>query len=606
VVVKYPHSVPQLRDQFEKTWSADCLFTERLRIDKGVTTGVEVPTDNRRGDHIIVDHEQLTAVEMDSIEPRVCTVDIETDDRDAGFPGPGDARILSIAVHDSYDDEYKVFLDLDGNGIGDFFDLSALERAKLDKGDLNLADIGVTEPDELQMKQTETSMLTSFGKYIRDKNPDLIAGWNSGDSVTDGFDLPHIIERMKLKNATPERLSREGQVEVDGYGDDFTPSVVGRALYDLMDGWGDIQFSKPRSFKLDDVAADLLGDAKIEHQEQGYYEMYRDDPTMFVNYNVKDVALAVGINEEAGILGFKQRLKDIVGVDWRRTHQNNEFIEMAVRRKCADEGVVMITAYDNPHVGGDTDEVNYEGAHVFTAFSGLIENVVGIDLESLYPRTQQMCNVSPDARIEKSKAIEENIPFVEAENGQTFRDDVDGIMRGLITDYMKLKARFKKERNEAAPGTEEREKLAEVYNVTKTIVNSFYGYGGWNRSPLYNPHDAAAVTLTGQAVIKATANYVNEETPGKVAYGDTDSVYCQWPDNWGQVQTLEYVEGVCDYLNNEMYPNLCEQYGIKPEENRWKMELEKRGDMFMAGKKKRYSVLVRWKEGMDFNEVIVQ
>jgi len=606
VIVKYPHAVPILKDEFETTWAADTIFTERFRIDKDIRTGVRVPTEKGGDDHHVVDHNDVEPVEMKDVEPRVLTLDIETDDRGAGFPDPGEARILSIAVHDSYEDEYRVFLDLDGENFEDFFGLDMVERAKFSEDELSLADIGIDEPDSLKFEKSEKRMLIAFGSWVQEKDPDIITGWNSGDSANDGFDLPHIIERMKSLDASPSRLSREGQVEVDDYGDDFTPKVTGRALYDLMDGWGDTKFTEPRSYKLDDVAADALDDAKIEHEQQGYFEMYRNDPVKFINYNVKDTRLTVEINDEENVLGFKKRLKDMVGVDWRRTHQNNEFIEMSVRRKCSEHNLVMITAYDNEYVGGDTDEVNYEGAYVFTPFEGLRKNVVGIDLESLYPRTQQMLNVSPDARIEKSKALVEGIPFVEAENGQTFRDDVDGIMRELITDYMQLKAKFKEERNEADPGTEEREKLAEVYNVTKTIVNSFYGYGGWNRSPLYNPHDAAAVTLTGQAVIKATAEYVNCETPGEVVYGDTDSVYCQWPNKWGQVKTLEYVDEVCGHLNDKLYPDLCEEYRINPQDNRWNMELEKLCTMFMSGSKKRYSACVRWSEGMSFNEVIVQ
>jgi DNA polymerase I len=605
VIAKYPHEVRNLRQEFDRTWAADTLFTERFRIDSGVKTGVRVPEADRDG-HVAVEADEIEPVEMKDVTPRVLTLDIETDDRGAGFPDPGEARILSIAAYDSYQDDYIVFLDLDGDDIPDFFDLPDIARSAWEDGNLGLSDLGLNEPNKLVTKQSEGAMLRTFSAWVRESNPDIITGWNSGDGSNDGFDLPHIIQRMKNLNCGPERLSRESEVEVDDRGDDFKPSITGRACYDLMDGWGDTKFTEPRSFKLDDVAQDKLDDAKIEHPETGYFEMYRDDPVRFVNYNVKDTRLTVEINEEENVLGFKKRLKDMVGVDWRRTHQNNEFIEMSVRRKCREHDISMITAYDNQFVGGDIDEVNYEGAYVFSPFDGLRENVVGIDLESLYPRTQQMLNVSPDARIEKSKALVEGIPFVEAENGQAFRDDVDGIMRELITDYMQLKAEFKQERNNADPGTEEREKLAEVYNVTKTIVNSFYGYGGWNRSPLYNPHDAAAVTLTGQAVIKATAEYVNKETPGEVAYGDTDSVYCSWPDNWGQVRTLKYVNDVCDYLNEELYPNLCEEYRIKPENNRWNMELEKLCTMFMSGSKKRYATNVRWSEGMEFNEVIVQ
>lgn len=606
VVTEYPHSVPVLRREFDKTWGADTIFTERFRIDHGVKTGVRVPTENRRGNHIIVDKGDVEPVEMKDVEPRVLTLDIETDDRDAGFPDPGEARILSIAAHDSYDDEYEVFLDLDGESFADFFDLSPVQKAKMSDGTLSLSDIGMDEPDSLNFEPSERQMLVAFGSWVQDKNPDLIAGWNSGDCSVGGFDLPHLIERMKSVGASPQRLSRESEVEVDDYNDEFKPNIAGRALYDLMNGWGDIKFTEPRSFKLDDVAADALDDAKIEHEDQGYFEMYEQDPVKFVNYNVRDVALTVGINEEEGVLKFKKRLKDIIGVDWRRTHENKEFIEMSVRRKCSEHDVSMITAHDNPHVGGDTDGVNYEGAYVFPSFSGQKENVVGIDLESLYPRTQQMLNVSPDARIERERAERENIPHVVAENGQTFRTDHSGIIRELIDDYMVLKQEFKEERNQAEPGTKRYKNLAEAYNVTKTVINSYYGFSGYHRSPIYNPHDAAAVTLTGQAVIKNTAEYIKGETEGSVAYGDSDSVYCKWPDFWGQIKTLETVKDHCEHLNNSLYPELCKKYGIDPNNNRWRMELEKLGSMFMCGSKKRYATLVRWSEGMKFNEVLVK
>lgn len=600
-----PHQIRYLKDEYEKTWGADCIFTERFRIDKGIRTGVRVPTETRRGPHLIADKDDVEAVEIKDVEPRVLTLDIETDDRGSGFPDPGEARILSIAIHDSYTDDYHVFLDLGGEGFVDFFDLSEAQQVKLANDNLELSNLGITEPDGLSFYNTEKGMLTAFGEKVRDVDPDIIAGWNSGDSSTDGFDLPHIISRMKSVGATSSRLSRESEVEVDHRGDDFMPSITGRVLYDLMDGYADKKFSKQSSLTLDDVAENVLDDAKIEHEDQGYYEMYRDDPVKFVNYNVKDTRLTVEIDWEAGILSYKKRLKDIVGVDWRRTHQNNEFIEMAVRRKCSEHNLALITAFDNEFVGNNSDGINYEGAFVFSPFSGLKTNVVGIDLESLYPRTQQMLNASPDARVDEATAVAEGMPFCKAENGQCFRTDKDGIMRELITDYMELKAKFKQERNEAEPGTEERSKLAEVYNVTKTIVNSFYGYGGWNRSPLYNPHDAAAVTLTGQSVIKSTAEYVNNETVGEVVYGDTDSVYCQFPDSLGQVETLERADQTCETLNNEIYPNKCEEYNIDPEENRWKMELEKRGDMFMSGQKKRYVTRTAWTEGMNFDEVIV-
>jgi DNA polymerase I len=612
VVTKKPHQIRHIRDEYEKTWGADTIFTERFRIENEIRTGVRVPSDGST-DHIICDVDEIEPVEMKDVEPRVLTLDIETDDRASGFPDPGDARILSIAVHDSYDDEYEVFLDLDGERFGEYMDLSNEEEHKLANDDLSLDDMGITEPDRLTPKKSEKLMLTAFGSYVQEKNPDIIVGWNSGDSTTDGFDCPHIIERMKRIGANPTRLSREREVEVDDRGDDFKPSITGRALYDLMDGWGDTKFTEPRSYKLDDVAADALDDTKIEHQEQGYFEMYRDDPVKFINYNVKDTRLTVEINEEESVLSFKKRLKDIIGVDWRRTHQNNEFIEMAVRRKCAEHDLAMVTAYDNPHVANaGNDGVNYEGAYVFPSFSGVKKNVCGVDLASLYPMTQWMLNASPDTRIEVEKGTPEwyelkdeiNGQYVEAANGQLFRTDHDGIIRELVDEYHELKAEYKAERNAATYGTDAWETAAEIYNVLKTIYNSFYGYSGWARSPLYNPHDAAAITLTGQEVIKATAQHISDSAADgvKVVYGDTDSNYVEFPDDWSQEKTLEYAEQMCDELESEVYPEMCDQFNIPRKDNRWEIEVEMRAERFlMWGSKKNYAYLKMWDEGDDFD-----
>jgi DNA polymerase I len=612
VNVDYPGNVPGLRKEFEKTWAADTLFTERFRIETGVRTGVEVPTENGSDDHYVVDWEEVESVEMKDVTPRVLTLDIETDDRGAGFPDPGEARILSIAVHDSYSDEYEVFIDLDGESFENYFDLSPLQRAKLDNDELSLDEIGLEEPDKLKYESSEKRMLVAFGSWVQEKNPDLICGWNSGDSSVDGFDIPHIIERMKKTGASPGRLSREGKAEVYQKGDDFYPEVTGRALYDLMDGWGDTKFTNPRSFKLDDVAQDVLDEAKIPHQDQGYFEMYRDDPVKFVNYNVKDTRLTVDITESENVLGFKKRLKDMVGVDWRRTHENNEFIEMSVRRKCHEHSLAMITAYDNKWVAQSSgDGVNYEGAWVGDGFSDLKTNVCGVDLASLYPMTQWMLNASPDTRLgmagENFDPESCDIPFVKAANGQCFRTDHDGIIRELVDEYHEVKAEFKAERNAAEYGTSEWEEAAEAYNVTKTIYNSFYGYSGWDRSPLYNPHDAAAITLTGQRVIKRTAGFISENAVEgvEVVYGDTDSNYVEFPSDWSQEKTLKYATSLCEKLTSDIYPELCHEFNIPPEDNRWEIEVEMRAErFFMSGSAKMYAYLKMWDEGDDFSEKV--
>lgn len=610
VVASHPGAVPKLREFWDTTWGADVLFHNRFRIDKDIRSGVTVEFDGDPDeDHLVVDHTQITPCEITDVEPRYCVFDIETDDRDVGFPEPGDARILSIAAYDSYDDEYTAFLDLDDESIESKFDLTETHQELLGQDLLSLADLGIEGVDALNFEPDERRMLIAFASWISDRNPDLICGWNSGDSNSDGFDLPHLIERMREVGASPARLSREGEVSCDQYGDDWYVEITGRTTYDLMDAWASTKFTEPDSKKLDRVAADKLDDTKIEHPGMGYFEMYDSAPVKFLNYNAKDTHLTVEIAAAEGVFAFKQRLKDMVGADWEEVRENHDFVSMSVRRKCREHGLSMVTARDNPRVreaaGKDDDEVNYEGAYVFDAFAGVKENVVGVDLASLYPMTQWMLNASPDTKIDRKVAWKHDVEHVVAANGVAFRTDVDSIIRELVDEYDEIKMEYKRQRNAAEPGSEERARLVLLYNVAKTIYNSYYGYTGWDKSPIYDPEIAAAVTLTGQRVIKRTAEWLAEHTRGEIVYGDTDSNYVEFPSDWSQERTLEEAADACVELTQRIYPDLCNEFLIDPTDNRWEIELEMLAErMFQADKKKRYAYLKVWDEGMPFDETI--
>jgi len=292
VIASHPGAIPKLSDHWDMTWGADVAFTNRFRIDKDIRSGVRVDLGDSDPDdyHVIVDHNQVEPIEMMNVDPRVCVFDIETDDRDSGFPEPGDARILSIVAYDSYDDEYTAFIDLDGESIESKFGL--------DNEAESLSDLGITEADQLKFERNERRMLISFASYVSSKDPDIIGGWNSGDSNADGFDLPHLISRMREAGANPDRLSRENYVDLDHYGDDWKTEIRGRSTYDFMDAWASTKFTEPDSRKLDRVAEDTLDDAKIEHPNLGYFEMYDENPVLFLNYNGKDVRLNVEIVED--------------------------------------------------------------------------------------------------------------------------------------------------------------------------------------------------------------------------------------------------------------------------------------------------------------------
>ena len=59
----------------------------------------------------------------------------------------------------------------------------------------------------------------------------------------------------------------------------------------------------------------------------------------------------------------------------------------------------------------------------------------------------------------------------------------------------------------------------------KILMNSFYGVLGSPGCRFFSPDIAQAITGTGQYILKTTSAYIEEHTPHKVIYGDTDSLF---------------------------------------------------------------------------------
>jgi DNA polymerase elongation subunit (family B) len=507
-----------------------------------------------------------------------------------------------VVAHDSYTEEYIGFIDMENQGLGARFpdaDLNEVEHP---------ADLGLDKLDKLKWTSDEKGMLEEFRDYVVDKDFDLVCGWNSN-----GFDTPFMIERMDARGVNSDRMARgKGGSYLDWRGN---PVIQGRSCYDLMKAWEDTKFTKV-STALDNAAAMELDDAKLEHSDLGFYELYEADTARFLNYNTQDTHLTVGVNESANALGFKTALRDTIGLDYEQTTQNNEYIEMMIRRKLHAEQMVGPTA-DPPD-----DDPMYDGAYVFDAFSGVKQNVVGIDLASLYPNTLWMLNASPDTKLGtigddfKQEWVEriraEGFGVSVASNDVVFCLEEDGIMRELVDDALTLKEHAGEMKQDSSLSADEQAEWAEEYSVRKTIVNSIYGVIGWVRFFLYDMDIAAAVTLTGQEVIKETARHVNEDTVADVAYGDTDSNYIEFPDGYDQQRSLEEAQEICETLNVLVYPTLSRELGMEYDladhhlPTRFEIELEMYAsdNFFMSGQKKFYSYNCTWKEGMDFDAQI--
>ena len=565
VNVETPGDVRNAKSLFARTWEADVKPRNRFRIDTGTKAWVETPD----ADTFSLDEVKPIEAPVDlDPEPRIITLDIEVDDR-GGFPDPGEKRITSIVAHDSYEDQFIGFIDGDHREISEMF-----------------PDGKPDEVDKLHVEPDEKRMLINFSCWVGERDPDMLTAWNVG------FDAPYLVARMEEVGASPARLSSIKSAYNNFWGD---AKIGGISVYDLLEMYKKNSWTELRSYSLDYVAGEELGASKIHH-DRGFFEMFEEDPDQLINYNAMDTRLAVGINEKAGVIEFRDNLRKQIGVDFEDTVNNYQFIEMMARRKLKERGQVGPTA--NPE-----DAEDYEGGHVMDAHTGVARNVMGIDVESLYPWTMFMLNASPDTKIDEDRAKAEGIPYSKAPNGVCFRLDRDGLFKVLVKDALELKEGYRDKKNAAPAGSVE-ELIFEVkYNVSKTIVNSLYGVIGWSRFFLYDRDTAEAVTLAGQEVVKASGRFVDDETDAKVIYGDTDSNYISFPTNWRQERCVEAALEICDRLEAEVYPPLAESMNVPVEDCEWRIDPEMYAPRFLQyGRKKKYAYLATWKEGMNADE----
>jgi len=572
-----PRDVGQIRDEFDH-YEADILFPNRLLIDKDITSGIRIPercvedTDERL---IRISHDEIEAVDVEA-DPRVSTFDIEVDDR-SGFPEDGEEKIICLASHDSYRDEYVLWLvDADeGGSVPDSLDGYDPLEADFE------ADIRVFEE--------EPAMLDAFVTYLEATDPDIITGWNFAD-----FDAPYLIDRLEVLDPTTDydldynRLSRIGEVwQSDWQG----PDIKGRVVFDLLRAYKRTQFTELESYRLEAVGETELGAGK-ETYTGDIGDLWENDPERLLEYNLRDVELCVELDRKQDIIAFFEEIASFVGCKLEDAPTPGDAVDMYVLHKAHGRFAL-------PSKGTVESGEEFEGGAVFDPITGVEEMVSVLDLKSLYPMCMVTINASPETKVDPDSF--DGDTFV-APNGQHFRTEPDGIIREMVTELLSEREEKKKLRNQHEPDTPEYDQYDRQQASVKVVMNSLYGVSGWDRFRLYDKDNAAAVTATGRAVIDHTEDAV-EDLGYQVAYGDTDSVMISLKDEAGSVQDAIDQSFDIEEAINASYDEFAKSK-LDADEHRFQIEFEKLyRRFFQAGKKKRYAGHIVWKEGKEVDDV---
>jgi DNA polymerase I len=553
-----PTDVREVRNEYTH-FEADIPFATRFLIDRGITSGVEIPAGQYQ-----IPYKEVIPAEVKA-PTRYCIIDIECQDDKGGLPDPERDSIICITAWDSFDNRYSTFILQNSQKSITTSDICA--SGPLQSGCFN------TASHDIFLYTTERELLIGFAKYINEKNPDLLTGWNFID-----FDLPFIYGRIKNQNLPTDSLARlKGQSE--------RSTIRGRIEFDLLAAYKKMQSSKLESYRLDAIGEREVGDVKAFHYSPGMTATFwKDNPAQLVEYNYKDVELCVKINQKNNIIEFYQEIARYVGCPLDRTLNSSNVIDIYILRKAFGKFVLPSKGYS----AGD----EFEGATVFEPSHGLRENVVVLDLKSLYPMAMMTINASPETKDPEGELV--------APNGIRFRSQPDGLTRSIISELLKERDEKKNTRNQYPFGSPEYHLYDMQQNVIKVIMNTYYGVSGYSRFRLYDREIGSAVTSVGRSIIEHTRSVI-ESKGYSVIYGDTDSCMVQLPIG-DLEQTISIARSIEAELN-QSYDRFAEEV-LHADHHYFSIKFEKvYRRFFQGGKKKRYAGNLIWKEGKEVDEI---
>lgn len=468
-----------LREYFESTWEADISYCNQFLIDTGVKTHISIDLDETwtgttvKGDYR-VHVDDISAVEEPDWKatPRMVTVDIEVESPD-GFPEPEDAAhpVTAITAYDNYDEAYTVW---------------TLRHDSWDHTDTEIENLVVqNRPDDIQVGESEiratiddvhvysdeSSMLHDFNKYVERKSPNLLSGWHS--SVSDdgsAFDYPYLINRCKNLNTISFRdWSPMGQVW-NGY---WGPGAKGIEFFDMMKAYEKTRWDEPDGgWSLANISSIELPIGKLEIDDID--DAWRDAPTDFLKYNIRDVQAVVGIDTSAEVLDLYQNLRKLTGAQFGDIDNNIDMLDVYILRFAKEEGVVLPT-------NTEPDRGWFYGGHNFEPKLGLHKNAVYPDVWSEYPNAFRTCNMSPETIIGTKEDLEAS-EYTEDDCRWSYIDTrPDNVKEDTDPDpekcyYLKpeIKEGFMNKVVDHVMGLKDSYDGTELYGPVKQVVNSCF------------------------------------------------------------------------------------------------------------------------------------
>lgn len=475
-----------------------------------------------------------------SINHRKAYIDIEVDSV-GGYPNIEDPikEVTAIALLDESKDTYYCFI----------LDKDAVVQNENKDNTIILPYLN------------EEDLLVAFLKKWDEVKPTIVSGWN-----IDGFDFPYLHARLVrvLGEEVANALSPINICYFNKYKNKMT--IAGVNALDYLVLYKKYSGKNLTNYRLDTVAKEELKIGKIEY-EGSLNDLMKSDIKKFIEYNLHDIILVKKMNDQLQFIELAMSICHVCHVGYEEFGMSSKFLEGALltylRRKklIAPNKKLKLDVVDRDD--DLADDVGFEGAYVKDPVPGRYDWVCSADINSLYPSVIMSLNISPETKVgiikdwDSEKLVKKSGDKIAFDNEVYTYEDFGKIIvdnnlsvsaNGIVYDQSKLgcipdilktwfaeRVEYKTKMKDASTRKDKEQYVfwKRRQHVQKILLNSLYGVLGLSIFRFYDLDNAAAVTLTGQEIIKTSAKYVNNKfnkrcgTKDKdyVIYIDTDSLY---------------------------------------------------------------------------------
>ena len=513
-----------------------------------------------------------------------------------------------------------------------------------------------TQGDELYVKcKDEWTLCSKFMKLWQDQCPDVITGWN-----TKYFDIPYLVNRFRkiLGEKEMKRLSPWNMIfdkkEFNNNREMISYDLIGIGSLDYIElyKWYAPGGKSQESYRLDNIAQVELGEGKISYDEfDNLHALYRLNHQKFIEYNIKDVALIIKLEDKLKLIELALTLAYDTKSNYNDVFAQTRMWDAMTYSYLLGQGIIV------PPKTKHEKKSAFEGAYVKDPQVGLHDWVASFDLNSLYPHLMMQYNISPETLIQPEDYSEEMRKILSSSvtvdkmlnkkvdtsglvtacitpNGQFFRLDKKGFFPSMLEEMYEDRKKFKKLYLQAKQDYENERDESKKYEIEKRIarynnlqlakkvsLNSAYGALGSQYFRFYDLRMALGVTTAGQLSIRWIENKINEymnkllETKNVdyVIASDTDSIYLRLGGVVDKFITnkstdtdkiIRFMDRICE---DKIQPYIDKSYGelaeyVKAFSQKMQMKREGLANKGLWTAKKRYILNIYNNEGVQYNE----